>query len=83
MKRCEQLKSTTGKSVQKTPTMKVLLRSYGTSLSYSFYSFRHKVRFNFDECCKVDQSEKMEKLDIAFRKCVRENFHAVNYVAFQ
>ena len=49
MKRCEKLKSTTGKGVQKTPTMKILPRSFGISLSYSFFSFRQKVRFNFGD----------------------------------
>ena len=37
------------KSVQKTPTMKVLPRSLRTPLSYSLCSFRPKVRFNFGD----------------------------------
>ena len=84
MKRCEKLKSTTGKSVQKTPTMKVLPRFLGTSLSYSLYSFSHKVRFNFgDSVAKGIKVKRWKKTDIAFRKGVRGNFHAVIYVAFQ
>ena len=84
LKRCEKLESTTGKNVRKTLTKKVLPRSLGTSLSYSLHSFCNKVSFNFGKhCCKVDQSEKMEKIDIAYRKGVRENFHDVIHVAFQ
>ena len=78
------VKSTTGKSVQKAPTMKVMPRSLGTSLSYSLNSFRHKVRFNFGESvAKGIKVKRWKKIDIAFRKGARENFHAVIYVAFQ
>ena len=49
LKRCEKLESTTGKSVRKTLTKKVLPRSLGTSLSYSLYFFGNKVSFNFGD----------------------------------